>query len=93
MHLMLQQNAPDDYVIATGHSVSLEDFVDAAFQAVGLNWRDHVSSIPSLLRPTDLSVSRLNPEKARSQLGWQAKIRMPEVVERMIDSWQTGIPF
>jgi GDPmannose 4,6-dehydratase len=83
MWLMLQQEKPDDYVIATGESHSLEDFVTAAFAQVGLDWRDHVSIDPGLFRPTEIAVSRGNPEKSRLVLGWQARHRMADVVRMM----------
>ncbi|HYX17267.1 MAG TPA: GDP-mannose 4,6-dehydratase, partial [Nostoc sp.] len=75
MYLMLQQEQPDDYVIATGESSLLEDFVSAAFASVDLDWRDHVVIDNSLLRPTDLAVGRGNPAKAKDKLGWQAKFK------------------
>ena len=83
MWLMLQQEKPDDYVIATGESHSLEEFVEAAFSSVRLNWRDHVVLDKALLRPTELATGRGNPAKALAKLGWQARHRMREVV-RMI---------
>ncbi len=84
MWLMLQQDQPDDYVIATGETNSLQDFVAAAFAAVGLDWRDHVETDSSLLRPTDLMTGRANPAKAREILGWQAKCRMGDIVRLMV---------
>lgn len=84
MHLMLQQEKPDDYVIATGESNKLEDFVAEAFACVNLNWRDHVTSDRSLYRPTDIAVGRGHPAKAREVLGWQAKYKMQDVVRMMI---------
>ncbi|MBD2200791.1 GDP-mannose 4,6-dehydratase [Calothrix anomala FACHB-343] len=84
MHLMLQQQQPDDYVIATGESSSLEDFVSAAFASVNLDWREHLVIDNSLLRPTDLEVGRGNPAKAENQLGWQAKYKMKDVVQMMV---------
>lgn len=84
MYLMLQQNEPDDYVIATGISSKLEDFVAEAFANVGLNWQDHVISDRSLLRPTDLAISRGNPTKAKEKLGWQARYTMPDIVREMV---------
>ena len=84
MYLMLQQEHPDDYVIATGESYSLESFVDKAFSYVGLNWQDHVVSDPKLLRPTDLAVSRGNPSKAKNQLNWRPNYKMPEIIPMMI---------
>ncbi|MEA5620661.1 GDP-mannose 4,6-dehydratase [Cronbergia sp. UHCC 0137] len=84
MYLMLQQTQPDDYVIATGESTSLEDFVAAAFADVNLDWHDYVVVDTSLLRPTDLAVGRANPAKAKCQLGWQAKNKMRDVVHKMI---------
>lgn len=86
MWMMLQQEEPDDYVIATGTTTSLEQFVDAAFTAVGLNWQEHVETDSSLLRPTDLAISRANPAKAREKLGWQPQYQMTDVVREMIKS-------
>ena len=83
MYLMLQQSHPSDYVIATGESCRLEDFVAAAFAAVNLDWREHVAIDDSLLRPTDLTVGRGNPQKAREILGWKAKYKMADVVRMM----------
>jgi GDPmannose 4,6-dehydratase len=84
MYLMLQQEQPDDYVIATGESSSLEDFVAAAFASVDLDWREHVVIDTSLLRPTDLAVGRGNPAKAKNKLGWQAKYKTKDVVQMMV---------
>jgi GDPmannose 4,6-dehydratase len=89
MWRMLQQEKPEDYVIATGESHSLEEFVDAAFSVAGLHWRDHVVQDPSLLRPTDLAVGRGNPSKAHAKLGWKAVNKMPDVVRLMVKA-QSG---
>ncbi|MEH2006883.1 GDP-mannose 4,6-dehydratase [Nostoc sp.] len=86
MYLMLQQQQPDDYVIATGESSSLEEFVAAAFASVNLDWRHHVVIDNSLLRPTDLAVGRGNPVKAKDKLGWQAKYKMKQVVQMMVEA-------
>ena len=86
MYLMLQQEQPDDYVIATGESSKLEDFVATAFATVGLNWQDHVISDRSLLRPTDLAISRGNPNKAKEKLGWQAQYKMTDIVRMMVEN-------
>jgi GDPmannose 4,6-dehydratase len=87
MYLMLQQEQADDYVIATGASYSLEEFVAEAFNYVGLGWQDHVVTDASLLRPTDLAVSKGNPTKAKEQLGWQARYKMPDVVRMMVEAY------
>lgn len=84
MQLMLAADEPDDYVIATGHTTSLEDFVAEAFAAVGLDWRTHVDFDPSLRRPTEISSGRANPSKAAEKLNWVATVTMPEVARRMI---------
>ena len=84
MWLMLQQDEPDDFVIATGESRKLEEFVDIAFQSVGLKWREFVSSDPKLSRPTDLSEGRGCSQKALNNLGWKAQTMMPDVVRMMI---------
>ena len=86
MYLMLQQNQPDDYVIATGESTSLEDFVATAFTSVNLGWHDHVVVDSTLFRPTDLAVGKGNPSKAKIQLGWEAKYKMQDVVKMMVDA-------
>jgi GDPmannose 4,6-dehydratase len=83
MWSMLQQPDASDYVIATGVSVSLEDFVNEVFQTVGRDWREHVRSDESLFRPSDIAWSAGDPSYARSRLGWQAQTRMPEVAVRM----------
>ncbi|MBI5382987.1 MAG: GDP-mannose 4,6-dehydratase [Opitutae bacterium] len=84
MWRMLQQPVADDFVIATGASYSLQDFVAQAFAHFNLDWRDHVTTDKSLYRPSDIAVSRGNPAKAKDQLGWSAQTHMPEVVRRMI---------
>jgi GDPmannose 4,6-dehydratase len=84
MHLMLQQEQPEDYTIATGESYSLQEFVATAFECVGLNWQDRVVADNSLLRPTDLLVSRGNPLKAKERLGWQAQYKMPDIIKMMV---------
>ena len=84
MMLMLQKQEPSDYVIATGQSSSLAEFIAEAFDAVGLNWQDFVRVDPNLMRPTDLAVGLGNPQKAKEQLGWQAKYRAKDVVKMMV---------
>lgn len=84
MLLMMKQDKPEDFVIATGKSNSLKEFVETAFSEVGLNWINHVTSDPSLLRPTDILIGRGNPSKANEMLGWQAKYSMKDVVREMI---------
>jgi GDPmannose 4,6-dehydratase len=86
MWLMLQQDKPADFVIATGESHSLEDFVETAFSSLGLDWKERVVSDPTLLRPTDITVGRANPARARELLGWQARYRMRDVVRMMVEA-------
>ncbi len=93
MWRMLQHDAPDDYLIATGESQSLRAFVAQAFQAVGLDWADHVETDPALLRPTDLAYSGADPSKADRVLGWRAETRGVELVRRMVEAEQSGAPF
>jgi GDPmannose 4,6-dehydratase len=85
MWLMVQQKAPDDFVIATGESHSLEEFVAAAFAQVHLDWREHVVIDPALFRPTEITISRGNPRKSRETFGWQARYKMPQVVTLMVE--------
>lgn len=84
MWLMLQQETPDDFIVATGEAHSLEDFVSVAFEVSGLNWRDHVVSDPSFYRPTDLAWSQGDPTKANDVLGWRSRVHMQEVVSILI---------
>jgi GDPmannose 4,6-dehydratase len=84
MYLMLQQEQADDYVIATGKSYSLEDFVRFAFEYLNLDWEKYVKTDPSLYRPTDLVFGRANPDKAKEKLGWKAKNKAKDVVKLMI---------
>ncbi|MGL6139692.1 MAG: GDP-mannose 4,6-dehydratase, partial [Planktothrix sp.] len=86
MYLMLQQQEPDDYVIATGETYSLAEFVESAFTCVGLKWNNYVESDSNLLRPTDIAVGRGNPGKAEQKLGWKAQYKMPDVVKMMVVS-------
>jgi GDPmannose 4,6-dehydratase len=84
MYLMLQQEQPDDYVIATGTSQKLESFVKKAFAELDLDWRDHVVVDSNLLRPTDITLGKGNPNKARKILGWHAQSRIDEIIKMMI---------
>jgi GDPmannose 4,6-dehydratase len=84
MWRMLQREKPCDYVIATGESNSLQSFVEAVFGEVGLDWREHVDIVSSLCRPTDLTYSRGNPERALRELSWHPKLRMRAVVKEMV---------
>ena len=82
---MLQQKAPDDYVVATGKSYSVEDFVKLAFEHVGLHWKDHVKIDPALVRPTELRILCGNASKARRILKWKPKMTFEELVRLMVD--------
>src|SRR6476659_6101425 len=84
--LMLQRDQPDDFVIGTGVSHSVGDFVDAAFACVGLNREDHIRIDPDLARPADVEEVVADPSKARRELGWEAKVSFEEVVELMVSA-------
>ncbi len=86
MWMMLQQDEPDDYVIASGESHSVREFVEVAFDHAGLNWKDHVKIDPHLVRPAEVDMLIGNPAKAREKLGWQPKISFRELVEMMVDN-------
>jgi len=88
---MLQQPKAQDYVIATGFTCSLRDFVQSAFKHVGLNWLDHVDNNPELIRPLETRRGHGNPELARKVLGWQAKVRGDQVVARMIEAERKAV--
>lgn len=86
MWRMVQQDKPQDYLIATGESHSLEEFTRVAFEYIGKDWQDYVAHDESLRRPTDLLVSRGNPTKARTELGWTATVQLQNVVTHMINA-------
>ena len=90
MWLILQQDQAEDFVIATGKTHKLEEFVEASFSCVGLDWHDHVVIDPLLFRPTDLSSGKGNPAKAHEKLGWRAKYGMKDVVRMMVEAEQRG---
>lgn len=90
MWRMMQQDTPDDYIVSTGEANSLQDFVSEAFAVLDLDWRKYVKSDPALFRPTDLSWGQGCPEKAFNKFNWQAKLKMRDVVRKMIESIQSG---
>jgi len=90
MHAVLQLDEPEDLVIATGTTCSLEDFVREAFLRVGLDWREHVRHDPGLVRPTEIACGRGDPSRARSRIGWNPRHRMPEVARMMVDAQLKG---
>ena len=89
MWRLLQQDTPDDYVIATGQSYSLEAFVAASFAEVGLDWQSHVDIDAALFRPSEIAYSAGNPEKALKRLGWRAGVAFPELISGLIQAEQT----
>lgn len=88
MWRMLQQDVPRDFVIATGQLRELEEFVALAFVAVGLDWRQHVRTDASLLRPSDIRTGFGNPDKAAQLLGWHAQYRLEDIIQAMVTAQQ-----
>ncbi len=86
MHLMLQQDEPDDYVVGTGEAHSVQEFIEAAFAYVGLNWRDHVRVDPQFLRPAEVDLLRADATRAREKLGWRPEVSFQQLVEMMVES-------
>src|SRR5712691_5854412 len=85
MWLMLQQDRPEDYVIATGVSHSVRDLIDIAFSHVGLDWRKHVRIDPELLRPAEVDHLLGDASKARTDLGWMPVVTFRQLIETMVD--------
>jgi GDPmannose 4,6-dehydratase len=85
MWLMLQQDVPEDYVIATGQVHSVRDFLDAAFGHVGLDWAELVETDESLFRPAEVDILCGNATKARENLNWQPKVSFDELARMMVD--------
>ncbi len=86
MWLMLQQDQPDDYVIATGETHSVEEFLTEAFSHVNLNWHDYVELDPKYLRPAEVDLLIGDASKAKRVLGWEPKVSFKELVRLMVDA-------
>jgi GDPmannose 4,6-dehydratase len=86
MWMMLQQDSPQDFVIATGATHPLQEFIETAFAHLGLDWQQHVVSDASLFRPADIEFGKANPARAREVLGWQARLKMRDVVRGMVEA-------
>lgn len=86
MWRMLQQETPEDYVVATGETHSVQELVDVAFSHVGLNWRDYVVQDPAFYRPAEVDLLVGNPDKAQARLGWKLQVTFAQLVGMMVDS-------
>jgi GDPmannose 4,6-dehydratase len=86
MWLMLQQDRPDDYVVATGKTRTVREFLEAAFGYVGLNWKDHVVVDEKYFRPAEVDVLLGDAGKTRSALGWEPRVSFEELVRLMVDA-------
>jgi GDPmannose 4,6-dehydratase len=86
MWLMLQQPEPDDYVIATGETHSVEEFANLAFDYVGLNWKDYVKLDPALYRPAEVYELKGDFSKAKRKLGWEPTVKFEELVKMMVEA-------
>ena len=85
MWLMLQQDKPDDYVLATGETHSIKEFLDLAFNEVGISdWKPYVRQNPKFMRPAEVDILLGNPEKAERVLGWKREIDFPALVRLMV---------
>jgi len=82
---MMKQYQPKDYIIATGKSHTLKEFIDFTFKALDLNWEEHVVIDEVLRRPTDLQIGRADPGKANRELDWKAKFGLNAINENMIE--------
>jgi len=91
MWLMLQQDEPDDYVVATGETYCVRDFLQAAFRHVGLPWQQYVRIDPRYFRPSEVDLLLGDASKAREVLGWRPKTSFDELVKLMVDAdWETA---
>ncbi len=86
MWLMLQQETPDDYVLATNHAHSLEEFLDCAFKVVGLDWRDYIEQDERYMRPAEVPYLKGDASKAQEQLGWKPKTSFESMVKIMVEN-------
>ena len=86
MWLMLQQEKPDDYVIATGETHSVREFLDEAFEYLGMDWRRYVKIDPKYYRPAEVDLLLGDASKAKRQLGWEPKVKFDQLVKIMVDA-------
>lgn len=86
MWMMMQQQEPDDYVIATGETHTVREFLEEAFSYVGLDWKDYVEIDERYYRPTEVDVLLGDPSKAKAKIGWEPKVKFKELVRMMVDS-------
>lgn len=86
MHMMMQADTPEDYVIGTGRTHSVRELVEAAFGAAGLEWERYVVTDPSLHRPAEVDLLCADPKKARTQLGWEPTVSFEELVAMMVEA-------
>ncbi len=86
MWMMLQQDEPDDYVVAMGETHSVQEFVELAFGHAGLDWKKYVVIDPKFMRPAEVDLLVGDPGKAKEKLGWKPKVSFPELVKMMVDS-------
>lgn len=86
MWLMLQHDTPDDFVVGTGETHSVKEFLEIAFTHVGKNWQDYVRQDERYMRPAEVDVLIADPSKAKRVLGWEAKVKFPELVVTMVDA-------
>ena len=86
MWMMLQQAQPDDYVIGTGETHSVEEFVEIAFGHAGLDWRKYVVVDPQFYRPAEVDLLLANPSKAQTVLGWKPEVSFERLVTMMVDA-------
>jgi len=86
MWMMMQQPEPDDYVLATGETHSVREFVELAFEYAGLDWKKHVEIDPRYFRPAEVDLLLGDATKARTKLGWQPKVTFQELVRMMVDA-------
>ncbi len=85
MWMMLQQDELEDYVIATGETHSIQEFVEEAFRLVGLDWKDYVKQDPRFMRPAEVDYLRGDATKAKEKLGWKPKVSFKELVKMMVE--------
>lgn len=85
MWRMLQLDQPEDFVIATGQTITLEDFVNFTFEALGLNWKNFVVQDESFFRPADILISHADTNKSRQILGWTAEVLAKDVIKKMLE--------
>ena len=91
MHMIINHDTPDEFIVATGETHSVRDLCEVVFNKLGMDYRDYIVQNPKYMRPEELKYLKGDPSKARSVLGWQPDYTLESMLEEMIDRWEQDL--